>query len=493
MGMAILQFFKNKYRYPKYSESLVSYGSPMDCTPVGVNLRSGSLRVKGEFTDFMSCNYLSLQRDGKTIYAWIDDVRFRTEDSFEVAYTVDAWRTYKGHIDLATQFIKRSPQETFLKDHLLGSIQPYVDIDSVMYQNLYSDQRVMVVQVRGDSGSLASNAPVQPTPYQFYLIRFDVNDWQSCTPLVNLMSFLSNNAETQNLVTAYSIPFMSIDLLPQQDLVIKTSGGNQTITGFKCLDAGTDASGLLYIETPITIGAELANELYKTEHSVQIVIPEAGIISIPDELLNNESLKLRQDIDLFSGASNYMLVTGDIINGVEKYYSHSVRGSSISSIPIISDPMDTYLSQNQNGLATSLIGDVASIAMGAGLIAATGGVGAALGGGASIAGGVNGLMNTAASIGDAGNHYSNPPAFLGTALAANFNQRFWVVTKKLKVTNEDKVRSQFGYPYNMIDDLAFPAAGYIQTESCNVESDGSVPRWALDEINHMFDSGVLVK
>jgi hypothetical protein len=355
MGMAILQFFKNKYRYPKYSESLVSYGSPMDCTPVGVNLRSGSLRVKGEFTDFMSCNYLSLQRDGKTIYAWIDDVRFRTEDSFEVSYTVDAWRTYKSKIDLGTQFIKRSPVQTYLKDHLLGSTQPYVDIDSVMYQNLYSAYRVMVVQVRGDSGSLASNAPVQPTPYQFYLIRFDVNDWQSCTPLVNLMSFLSNNAETQNLVTAYSIPFMSIDLLPQQDLVIKTSGGNQTITGFKCLDAGTDASGLLYIETPITIGAELANELYKTEHSVQIVIPEAGIISIPDELLNNESLKLRQDIDLFSGASNYMLVTGDIINGVEKYYSHSVRGSSISSIPNISDPMDTYLSQNQNGLATSLI------------------------------------------------------------------------------------------------------------------------------------------
>jgi hypothetical protein len=155
--------------------------------------------------------------------------------------------------------------------------------------------------------------------------------------------------------------------------------------------------------------------------------------------------------------------------------------------------MDTYLSQNQNGLATSLIGDVASIAMGAGLIAATGGVGAALGGGASIAGGVNGLMNTAASIGDAGNHYSNPPAFLGTALAANFNQRFWVVTKKLKITNEDKVRSQFGYPYNMVDTLTFPAAGYIQTEGCNVESDGSVPRWAMDEINAMFNSGVLVK
>src|SRR5881392_708663 len=103
-------------------------------------------------------------------------------------------------------------------------------------------------------------------------------------------------------------------------------------------------------------------------------------------------------------------------------------------------------------------------------------------------------MHTAANIGDAGNQFVNPPAFLGTALAANFNQKFWVVTRKANVTNETQVHDNFGYPYNMVDTLTFPVSGYIKTEGCTVEStDGSVPNWALSEINMMFDNGVLVK
>lgn len=495
MDMAILQFYRNKYRYPKYSNSLTAYGSPMDCTPVGVNLRSGTIRVKGEFTDFMSCNYLALTRDGQTIWAWIDDVRFRTEDSFEVTYTVDAWRTYKSKIDLGVQFIRRSPAATNLKDNLLGSTQPYVDIDSVMVMQPFAESRIFVIQVRGESDSLFSNAPVQPSPYMFYVTRFNVKSWQDNAALSELMSYLGNNAETQNIVTMYSIPYMDIDSLPAQPLVIQTASGTHTINGFKCLDSTTDASSLLKLETAIPMSTIIdVNAILKTEHSIQIVIPEAGIISVPDELLTREDLKLRQDVDLFSGASNYMLMTNDY-----KFYTQSVRGSSISSIPIISDPLDTYLSQNQNALATSLIGDVASIAMGAAMMAnpaAAGfsGAAAALGGGMSISGGLNGLMNTAANVGDAGNNYANPPAYLGTALAANFNQRFWIVTKKTKVTNAVAVNSNFGFPYNMVDALTFPTAGYIQTEACNVESiDGSVPRWALEEINMIFNNGVLVK
>ena len=91
------------------------------------------------------------------------------------------------------------------------------------------------------------------------------------------------------------------------------------------------------------------------DHSVQVVVPDAGIISIPDYMLKDGDLYLRQDVDMFSGASNYMVVSDN------KYFTQSVRGSSISSIPIISDPMETYISQNQNALATALIGDVASI------------------------------------------------------------------------------------------------------------------------------------
>ena len=502
MDMALLQLYKNKYNYPKYSASLTAYGSTLNCTPVGFNLRSGKVRVEGSFSDFMSCNYLALTRDGRTIYAWIDDVSFLNDRVFEIGYTVDAWRTYKGSIDLGTQFIKRSTIATNLKDTLLGSTQGYWDIDSKLYEVGNTNKRVMVAQVRGTTDSLFSNVPVQPTPYMFYLVEFDINDWQSCKPLSDLMALLVDNAEVENLVTMYSIPYMNISGVPAQDLVLKTASATLSpITGFKCLDGSTDASGLLYVETPLTIPSKT---LLRVDHSVQVVIPEAGILNIPDEILfADKQIFLRQDVDLFSGASNYMLVTTDDYGLGKKYYTQSVRGASVSSIPIINNPEETYMSQNQNALITSMIGDVASVALGVGTMGMGGGLARFLGGGGdaisrqigagiAVSGGT-GLMNTWAGIQDAGNSPHNPPAFLGTALAANFNQKFWVVTRQMEVTNSDKVHGNYGYPYNMVDDLSFPDAGYIETQSCHVSSkDGSVPRWALNDINTLFDNGILV-
>jgi hypothetical protein len=484
--VATLQFYKNQYRYPHYSNSLTSYGAPMECTPVGMNFKSGTLRVKGDMLDFMSCNYLAFTRDGITLYAWIDDVKFRTEDSFEVTYSVDGWRTYKSKINLGTQFVARQPQATSKRDPLLGRSVDYPEI-SVSKQNIGSPtKRIFVVQVRAGSGEIFSRSPVNPTPYQFFMVEYDLNNWTATTALDNLMSNLSASAETQNIVTMYSIPYMNISGLTTNSLPILRPSGVTQIEGFKML-RGEDPKPLLSIETPIYKDMTNMDSLLRVSHSVSIVIPEAGIISIPDELLVKSDLVLRQDVDLFSGASNYMLGAGGT------YYTQSARGSSISSIPIVSDPLDTYLSQNQNALATSLIGDVASIAGGMALSAGLGPVGTAIGAGSAMQG-VNNIINRGAGLLDKANATpSNPPAFLGTALASNFNQTFWVITSKTGVENDVAVHENFGYPINLIKPLVFPTSGFIQTEGCAVMStDGSVPRWALDDINANFNNGILV-
>lgn len=490
--MGWLQFYKNKYYYPQYTETLIKYGALMECTPKGFNLKGGTLRVAGDMTDFMSCNYLSFERDNQTVYAWIDDVRFLTADSFEVSYSVDAWRTYKHKINLGTQYISRSPAPTNLKDPLLGSVKPYVKIESKQYHPAYSYRRIFVVQCRNE---LFSNTPIQPNPYQFFVCEFDANNWQApnaqeATPLVDLMSILSTSGETKNIVTMYSIPYMDISGLPDAPLLIIEGNDTHSVDqGFKVIGGGTDTNSRLTLETPLEFDNVV--DLLRTEHSVQIVIPEAGILNVPDELLVTNDLRLRQDVDLFSGASNYMLVAGTGQN--QALYDQSVRGSSISSIPIVSDPYDTYMSQNQNALATSLIGDVASIVGGGVTAYATGGLGSAIGAGMATSG-VNNIIGRWAEKNDMkAKGQSNPPAFLGTALAGQFNQQFWVVTRKMEVENENLVHENFGYPYGMLAPLSFPSGGgFIQTEGCNVASDGSVPRWALDSINQMFNEGVLV-
>lgn len=491
MSMATLQLYQNKYQYPHYSETISSYGLPMSCTPVGMNLKTGSIRVKGDMSDFMSCNYLSLTRDGKTIYAWIDDVQFLNAESFTVSYSVDAWRTYKSKIQLGTQYIARQPESTNKLDKLLGSTQDYPEVKSIMHSWTKGNRnnRVLVVQVMTETtDDIYSNTPVNPTPYHFFFREYNINSWVTDEAIRDLIEVLTG-AETKNIVTMYSIPYIDMTSMAEVTMkVVKQDDSSVNITGFKQLREIQDPSQILtniaYINPQITD----MDAFLRVPHSVQIVIPEAGIIEVPDELLTLSDLRLRQDVDLFSGACNYMLESG-----TESYYTQSVRGSSISSIPIVSDPYDTYISQNQNALATSLIGDVASIGAGVVVGAGTGGLGATVGAGLA-ASGVNNIVNRLADLNDLkGARPSNPPAFLGTALASNFNQCFWLIVTQKKVTNADQVNAQFGYPVEMAKTLSFPSSGFIQTEACNVYStDGSVPRWAIDEINKNFDRGILV-
>src|SRR5699024_4416575 len=107
--------------------------------------------------------------------------------------------------------------------------------------------------------------------------------------------------------------------------------------------------------------------------------------------------------------------------------------------------------------------------------------------------GVSNIVGRMAGQADMANQYSNPPAFLGTAMAANFNGQFWTLVTRLNPDNASLVHSAYGYPLNKIDVLQFPETGYIKTEGCAVTTvDGNVPRWAISEINDIFNSGIQV-
>ena len=481
MSMATLQFYQNPWHQNYYGD-ITPYGNPMNCVPVGTGLKSGKIKVKGNMVDFMSCNYLALERSGKTIYAWIEDVYYHTADSFELTYKVDAWRTYKDHVLLGVQFIERSNMVTYKRDDLLGATQEHLEVIENVHTIGNPNKRVLVVQAKVYSGEVFSNTPVQPTPHRFYFMEYDIHNWPQNDALNLFITAITGGAQPENIVTMYSIPYVDTSHLPTGNLAIHP--GSMRIPGFKILTEGFSMQGRLYNETKINLGVDI-DELLRVDHSVQVVVPDAGIISIPDYMLKDGDLYLRQDVDMFSGASNYMVVSDS------KYFTQSVRGSSISSIPIISDPMETYISQNQNALATALIGDVASIVKGAVTAYSTGGLGAAVG--ASMASsGLSNIINRYASIKDMESKVSNPPAYLGTALASSFNQMFWTVVTKQPVDNAEIVWSMYGYPLNKLAPLIFPEQGYVKTQGCSVASDGTVPQWAIDEINNMFNNGIYV-
>src|SRR5699024_12418279 len=60
--------------------------------------------------------------------------------------------------------------------------------------------------------------------------------------------------------------------------------------------------------------------------------------------------------------------------------------------------------------------------------------------------GVSNIVGRMAGQADMANQYSNPPAFLGTAMAANFNGQFWTLVTRLNPDNASLVHSAYGYP-----------------------------------------------
>lgn len=487
--MMTVQFYSNPYNYPDFKPTLTASTNPIKCTPKGLTNKGGTLHISGAWGTILQYNYMKLTRNKNTFWAWIDDVSEHGANAVIVKYTTDTFRTFKEKLILGTQYVLRHPYATDLKDDLLGSLEPAPETTVYgTYWNANKNARVLVVQATSEPAWLPNNTPVQPTPYHFYFCEYDPTKWITTKAIVDLLNAMRNNPETQNIITMYSIPYMDLtDLAPQDIPLMAGRDMKAVVSGFKMLNKGISypAKNMLTRDRKIVCPVPYKGNLSRVNHSVQVIIPDAGIMNVPDDILALGDFWIRQDVDLFSGASNYMLLAGS----EKKFTGVSVRGSSISSIPIISDPFETYISQNQNALATSLIGDVANVGIGAGMFMANPAIGIG-----QMTRGVGGLVATTTNLLDQKSAIpSNPPAFLGTALANDFNDYFYVIVKKDKVDNGGSVHMFYGYPVNMIMKFSIPDSGFIQTQNCSVGGDGSVPKWALEEINTIFDNGLRVR
>lgn len=477
--MNTVQLYKNPYPYPTYTRTLTKYKGPFQATPRNMNLQTGYVDLPLTFAEASECNYLSFTRDKITVYAWITEAEeIGGNNRFRLKYQADALRTFLNQITLGTQYVERGSAPTLLYDELLGSSDPFPEVTHQELDFGHPHIRTMVVQARKpeSEGEAArpSNTPVNPSQYNFHMAHYDARDPLATTAIKNMMVNIRELAPLL-IVTMYSVPYIDLSGITLGPCPINNTfrGNNEW---YKFPDTGQQQNRLSTLKF-ITLPADLT----KVDYSAQIVIPEAGIMVVPTELLRGATIGIMRNVDIFSGLTNYMLTDE---NG--NPYPVSVRGSAVNSIPVVGDPLETYLSQNQNALSTAAMGDVATLAGGIAMLS----TGNLAGGGMAI-GGIQSMASRQAHIKDAANNYSNPPAFLGSALAAHYSDKFFVLVKKTKVTNATQVNSSFGYPQGRIMSLSLPTAGFIQTRNCAVT--GAVPQWAVDEINSRFDKGLLVK
>ncbi len=473
--MVTVTLYRNAYPYPYFSDSLEVYKT-VQATPRHQNLKSGYVDLQLTMGNILNFNYIGISGGDYTIYGWVEDIEHRSGNVlYRVHYSTDAYRTYKDRIELGTQFIERSPTPTLLEDELLGSLDIANEYDMISHSIGNTNQRTLVVQLRLGLSNWGSNTPGQPTPYSFFFAPFSVKDWTSSEAIEPLIRRLSQDAKT-NIVTMYSIPSITtsgMTLLDSESTPLKVGTDYVSMAGFYYMRKLNIYSSNFITTAPINVPENLT----RSRHSVYLVIPEAGTVKIPTELLYMEGLSLRRDIDPFTGISNYMLTTG-----TGRPTSISIRGGAVSDIPILSDPFDTYLSQNQNTLKASLLGDTATMV-----------TGIAMGEPVGALKGASGLLNQAVSLMDARNVIpSNPPAFFGNALIPTYNGVFYLLVIKKPYDNEEEVIERYGYPYGKVDVLNPTSTGFYQTSNCSVRGK-RVPLWAINEINQLFNAGILFK
>ena len=470
--MNTITLYKNGHPYPYYG-NITSYKT-VQATPRNQDIQSGYIDMTLTADDIFQFNYLSFKRSGITVYGWVENAEDLSGNTrWRIHYKTDAFRTYRQYLNLGTQYVERaSDTETKLRDPLLSSTQEHKDTNISRYyiggeEHFY---RWDVLQERVEHTETYSPNGAQPSPYKLLFAKYDIRNWTTSNPITSLLRTLAGSSESSRFATMYSIPYVDTS-----NMTLRTGEGPTAGWYFMPYDSTPDARGPFTTKTPI----DFPDNLTKTGHSVVLVFPEAGVMNIPDEFLHRDDLAIRQDIDPFSGACNYMLA---INNGLTPTYL-SVRGSSMTSIPILSNPYETYLSQNQNALTVGLLGDVAAMA---------GGV--ATGNPVMAGAGLGSFLKKQIDLQDQKSATpSNPPAFLGSALMHHFNQQFFRIITKAPYDNEAEVRARYGYPIQKIMPLTIPQTGFIQTSGRSVSSNGIVPLWAIKEINQLFDAGILFR
>jgi hypothetical protein len=488
--MYSVQFYNNPYTYPDYG-NVTAVGSAFDITGVDIDDNRGIIKTdKLTFAQRFTVNYLKIIRDGVTLWAFITSIeRLSGDKGVVISFQIDTFRTFRGSVDFGTQFVVRQPGASFDFDPLLrGASGELTEVTTTRYDLDNPNFRVLVVQImRPDGDTTNYTSPVLPSPYIFYFKQYNINSPETDADIRELIKTITDSARPSNLAAIYSVPVFSSGgmtaVLGSLPLIIAGATVNVGSQFFR-LTGGSWATAVRKFSDVFTFTDKT---ILRTPHAVSVVIPEAGIIQVPDEILFKPGLKIRQDIDIYTGASNYMLVHDDAL-----ITPYSVRSAGLAGVPIAYDVQQQAIASNRTGLATGILGDVASIGIGIAGIAGAGFTGGLTGvaGAGMIAKGALGIVGTLGGIGDSINQQVNPPSYLGSALSANFGQSAFLVVAKGRSDNASIVHGRYGYPCNQVQALTIPSSGYIQTQDCNVS--GNIPTWARKEINQILDGGLRV-
>lgn len=495
--MVELKLFQNPRQFPEYTNSITQIGTTKQVTPLNINSQGGEI-LSQNFPELHTANYLSLKIDGQLLYAWIDSIEHYSGDKrYKIIYSVDPFRTYINRVTLGTQFIKRDPIANNKFDEMLKSENPLeVTINKIQMNNDASknNYRTLVVvsklAVAYQGNPVSSITPAQPVPYFFNLYDYDTQNWTQHTPLKEFMNAVQGSSKAVNIVSMYTIPLIEDggDFVPTQ-LPLDTDPPNTPTNifyNFRLPYGTTNHFRKIKKINP------LPESYKKTQFRNQLIIGEGAVLNIPKELSFKTNLYLKQDIDLYTGSSNWSLCL--LVNGEYQLTGHSTRTTGLSPIPLAYNEEQQLLAINQTNNRASMLSDVGNLAIsgfGLGASLMTGNlIGAGLSG-AKIIGTFVDSQNRKSALEDSLHNSQEQALFTGSALTLDYTNKVYQIITRENPTNSTNINSLYGYPQDKHKALSIPSpSGFVQTQECAVS--GPIPKWAIEEINQIFDNGLRV-
>lgn len=480
----------NRYRYPDYEASVDTLASKSftNCVELGVGGKTGTLRIGASSSDVSQFNYLSFDLGGKLYYAWITEWKKFNSTQYEVSYQIDAFRTYQNDITYGNQWIKRDMTESFYRDNMLQSTNPHMSQNTTILNYPDPDTRYLAIQWSKNPYKVAH--PIQPSPFGLYFMPYNVHTGSS--DVTELMTWLASvPGRPRNLGGIYSVPYVDTSLLVgnsllNADFIAPDNAVGEIAQSFPTLyhmpETLTAQAMRGAFRRSLVIPNGFADDIFRMEHSVTLMIPDGGIIEIPDSMLGGgKNLTLTQSSDPYSGITSYTLdLDGKPTNQV-------VRGTALSAIPSISDEAAAYYSINSAAITAEAMNNAGS------LLATTStalGVAGPIGAVSAAIGGFGAFKDAAEQHRiNAEKAKTTPPTMSGSALILNHSNRVWMVENRAYPKNPMQLYARFGYPQDYVKPCHI-GQRYVQTKECCVHTDGTVPSWAIDEINRIMDNGL---
>lgn len=475
--------------------------------------KDGKVRVGLPIDDIMDYNYCYYNNIGfksqgtKRFYCFITRMEYVNENCTDIYIETDVFQSWYFDIEWNRCFVER---EHVLND-IIGVHTVPEDIEHGEYINTSKIDFGIgschaVVCTSEDPFQQTGSYPYQvinsvPTGYHYFLVGGEE------TSSISFIGWLTNWAATKSDLSLIQAIYMVPDSLTDYDNI----SSNQSAEKHWSYALPGTMNYAAYYKLPTYINGSFnlgANSIAKPYYSIDGYQPHNNkLFCWPYCFLmidNNGGTAYEYRFEDFSTNACTFQTIGSIMPGcsiktVPTYYKGTQDNFSESlpglKLPIGSWQGDVYtnwLTQNSINIASSIAGDVTTIGMGAGMMAA----GYSIGGAGNIASGITGIAST---VGTIYQHSRIPNQVFGNVnsgdvMFADGQANFSAYTRCIKSEYAriiDNFFDMFGYKVNRVkipNRTGRTNWNYIKTIDCNV--DGNIPQEDLETIKKACNKGI---